>query len=66
MCESANRKSIKYNWRGFIVLRPLGDRVIIEVAKRRRKNCGRYRALLQQPKKNLKQEPSLQSVKDAR
>ena len=40
MHESANGNSIKYQLEGFIVLRPLGDRVIIEVAKRR-KNCGR-------------------------
>ena len=50
---------------GFIVLRPLGDRVIIEVAKEEEK-LWEGSCLLQQLKKNLKQEPSLQSVKDAR
>jgi len=38
--ESANRK-IAYNLlEGFIVLRPLGDRVIIEVAKEEEKTVG--------------------------
>ena len=44
MDESANRK-IDYNLlEGFIVLRPLGDRVIIEVAKEEEKT--RYRSVL--------------------